>query len=98
MPDRQVIKGDYQGIDVGNLVVVEETNEILSAEGAACLSLGDVGVVLHKTFSESHLGDDQIFLSPMLVILARGKRCLVPPGAVTKIFEDPETEEINHCK
>jgi hypothetical protein len=92
MSDRLVIKGDYEGIDVGNLVVVEE---ILPSDTTQMLSPGDVGVVLHKTFSESLLGDDQSFLSPVLVVLAKGMRYLISPSAVTKILEDPETEERN---
>jgi hypothetical protein len=90
MLDKHVVKGNYHGIKIGNLVVVKR---ILS-DDVSTLIPGDVGVVLEKTFVESHLGDEQTFLSPVLVVLAKGKRCIISPSSVNRVEDEIETEEI----
>ena len=82
MIDKLVVKGNFNGIKPGMLVSLDK-NSIDIRHDMAGLALDmepeDVGLVLETTFWESHLGDDQLHLSPVVIVLVRGRKAMIIP-------------------
>ena len=95
MIDKLVVKGNFNKIKSGMLVEIDASK---TGRGISSLPLemstGEVGLVLETTYWETELGDDQTHLSPVVLLLVKGKKIYVIPEYLKEVTEKRFGEDI----
>jgi hypothetical protein len=95
MIDKFVVKGNFNKIKSGMLVEIDSSKTSKRMPSLPLeMAAGEVGLVLETTYWETELGDDQTHLSPVILLLVKGKKLYVIPEYLREVKEKRFGEDI----